>query len=170
MAERIKINSYVRLRKGFDETDMYRDVEAGATGWVKDKKKEDGFNMIFVKWDENNPHYAGEQDKWTFANHFEVMSNEDNSKYSASKYVEAIKIATDAALIGTGFILIAVKKTKDNRDVDIYEPLIFGGELNKESTFILEAQVAHMASTLFDEYVQETLNMIVEDGEDESGR
>jgi hypothetical protein len=53
---------------------------------------------------------------------------------------------------------------------------MFGGELNNESKYVLEAQIAYMASQLFQEYISDTLNAIdkkdnlEETDENESGR
>lgn len=172
----IPVNSYVRLKKGYDETDMYRKVEAGATGWVRDRKIDDyGFTMILIEWDETNPKYAGEIDKWVFENHFEVVSQKVEKADSPERYIENVRIATDAALAAEGFFLLTVHKGKLKNGKSFYEPAIYSGQLSREIAFILEAQITHMASTLFQEYVQDTLNASemlnrLKEEEDESGR
>jgi len=172
----VPVNSYVKLKKGYDATDMYRNVDAGATGWIRDRKVDyDGFTMVFIEWDETNPKYAGEIDKWAFESHFEVISTKANEPDSAERYIESIRIATDAALAAEGFILISVSKVIENKQ-SIYEPTVHSGQLNQEVGFILEAQVAHMASTLYQEYVKDALSAVeileslIEEEEDESGR
>lgn len=170
---RVSINSYVKLKEGFNETDIYRGVDAGATGWVREKKiDDDGFSMIFVEWDETNPKYAGEMDKWTFENHFEVLSEKYDKEKAAEKYIENIRLATDAALASDGFMMISVRRHKAPNGIDIYEPRIHSAELDEAAMFVLEAQVAYMASQLIQEYIQDTLNTIQGKGqkEDESGR
>lgn len=175
--DRIPVNAYVKLKKGFDETDIYRRVDAGATGWVRESKiDDDGFPMIFIEWDETNPNYAGEMDKWAFESHFEILSTTHDQVDIQERYIENIRIATDAALASDAFLLIGINKTKTKNGKTLYEPMVLSGELNNEAYLILEAQIAYMASTLFQEYIQSALNtMKIEDKtngdmDDESGR
>jgi hypothetical protein len=175
MDNKIPLNSYVKLKEGFAETDVYRNVDAGATGWVRHcKVDDDGFSMIFIEWDETNPKYAGEVDKWAFENHFEIISSEHNDDKVAERYIESIRIATDEALASDGFIMVTVRQSTAKSGKTIYEPAVFGGEMNKEVLYILEAQIAYMANTLLQDFIQTTLNsMNVEDvteKDDESGR
>jgi hypothetical protein len=169
---KIQVNSYVKLKKGFDETDMYRRVDAGATGWVRDRKiDDDGFSMIFIEWDETNPNYAGEVDKWVFENHFEILSDKYDKDKIIERYIEQIKIGTDSALAADAFALITIHKHKSVNGVDIYEPQLHASELDEEARFVLEAQIVYMASRLYQDYIQDTLNSIKHKGkEDESGR
>ena len=158
---RIKINSYVKLKNGFDEIDVYRNVDAGATGWVRHSKiDDDGFPMIFVQWDESNPNYAGEADKWVFQSHFEVLSENYNDGKAMERYIEGIRIATDGALSSEGFFMITVRSHQSPSGITVYEPQVFNGSMTEDVAFIVEAQIAHMASTLFQEYIQDTLNAI----------
>jgi hypothetical protein len=186
-SNKIKVNSYVKLKNGFDEIDVYRNVDAGATGWVRESKvDDDGFAMIFVEWDESNPKYAGEIDKWAFESHFEIVSEKYQDGKTSERYIENIRIATDAALASDGFFLITVRKHKSAKGIDIYEPQVHSGNLEDDIAFIIEAQIAHLASTLFQDYIQDTLNALKikdktenpilefeneeEDEDDESGR
>jgi hypothetical protein len=165
---KIKLDSYVELRKEFDATDLYRNVEAGATGWVRDSRVDEGFPMIFIEWDENNPKYAGERDKWVYESHFKVLDDEDRTM---EKYIDAIRGATDAALGGEAFIIIAIVKTiHPITGKQIYKPVIAGESISEEASLVLEAQIAYMASQLFNEYVEETLDLFKKEKEDESGR
>ena len=158
---KIKVNSYVKLKNGFDEIDVYRNVDAGATGWVRESKvDDDGFAMIFVEWDESNPKYAGEMDKWAFESHFEMISEKYEDGKAAERYIESIRIATDAALSSDGFFLITVRNHKNASGVDIYEPQVHSGNIEEDIAFIVEAQIVHLASTLFQEYIQDTLNAL----------
>jgi len=173
--KRISVNSYVKLKKGFDETDMYRGVASGATGWVRERKiDDDGFSMIFIEWDETNPKYAGEMDKWTFENHFEILSEKYDKEKTAEKYIENIRLATDAALAADSFMMISVRHHKASNGIYVYEPRIHSAELDESAMYVLEAQVAYMASQLIQEYIQDTLNTIQDKNkghrEDESGR
>jgi len=171
----IPVNSYVQLKDGFDETDMYRSVDAGATGWVRDRKIDDyGFAMIFIEWDEANPKYAGEIDKWAFESHFKILSSKYDKSHTAERYIESIRFATDEALVAEGFVLITMNKKIDANGRTLYEPGVFSGQLNDEAALILEAQIAYMASTLLQGYIQDTLNTIktnkIKGDDDESRR
>jgi len=164
---KISVNAYVKLKKEFDQTDLYRNVESGATGWVRERKiDDDGFRMIFIEWDETNPKYAGEIDKWVFENHFEVISEKYYKNKTAERYIEKIKMATDAALASDAFMLVAVKKHKGVEGIDIFQPTLLSADMSTECRLILEAQISYMASQLFQEYIQDTLDFM-KDKEDE---
>ena len=169
---KISVNSYVKLKKEFDQTDFYKNVESGATGWVGECKiDDDGFPMIFIEWDETNPKYFGEIDKWAFENHFEVISEKYDKNKTIERYIEKIKIATDAALASDAFMLITVRKHKGVEGVDIFQPTLLSGNMDEECRLILEAQVAYMASQLFQEYIQDTLDIMKDkDDKDEPRR
>ena len=162
-----KIDSYVKLKEDFASTDMYQNVDAGATGWIRDRKIDfDGFEMVFIEWDESNPKYAGEKDKWTYESHFEVIKQEDLNE----KYIESIKNATDAALAGDAHLSISlVKKTDPKTGIDYYEPVVHTAYLNKGLIFMLEAQIAYMASRIFEAFVNDVTYHIEKD-EDEPRR
>jgi hypothetical protein len=165
---KIKLDSYVELKENFADTDLYRNVDAGATGWVKDSKIDEGFPMIFIEWDENNPKYAGEKDKWVYESHFKVLDDKDGDM---EKYVDTIRKATDAALAGEAFIAISISRIiHPVTGSEIYKPTIAGESINDEAALVLEAQIAYMASQLFNEYIEDTLYSLRKDRKDESGR
>lgn len=164
---KIKVGAYVQLREGFDETDLYRNVEAGATGWVADCKVDEGFAMIFVEWDEANPKYAGEKDKWVYESHFKVIADEDGVM---EDYIDAIRQATDAALAGEAFIMISISRTVHPISGKLmFRPTIISSDLNDQAAYVLEAQIVFAASQLFNSYVQETIDLAKEE-ENESRR
>lgn len=164
---KIKVGSYVKLKEGFDETDLYRSVEAGATGWVSDCKIDEGFAMVFIEWDEANPKYAGEKDKWAYESHFTVLADEDGVM---EDYINAIRQATDAALAGEAFIMISVSRTVHPITGNaMFRPTIVSSDLNDQAAYVLEAQIVFAASQLFNTYVQETIDLMKEE-KDESGR
>lgn len=164
----IHINSYVKLKKEFANTDMYRNVNAGATGWVRDRKVDfDGFDMIFIEWDELNPLYLGEQDKWVFESHFEVIEDQTDLN---EKYIESVKRATDSALSADAYLSIAlIKKTNKRTGMNYYEPVVHSAQLSKELVLMLEAQIAHMASKIFEAFVND-MTYSIEKDEDEPRR
>lgn len=172
---KIKIGSYVQLREGYDQTDLYRLVEAGATGWVKDSKVDDGFAMVFIEWDENNPNYAGEKNKWVYESHFKVLADEESIM---EEYIGAIKKATDSALAGEAFLMISVSRVIHPVTGEAtFKPVFISSDLNDKAAYVLESQIVYTASQLFNVYIQETIDMIEEDtkkdteeDKDESGR
>lgn len=167
---KIKVGAYVQLREGFDETDLYRNVEAGATGWVADCKIDEGFAMVFIEWDEANPKYAGEKDKWVYESHFKVLEDEEGIM---EEYINSIRIATDAALAGEAFIMISVSRTVHPITGKLmFKPTIISDDLNDSASYVLEAQIVFAASQLFNAYIQETIDLMKEEKEekDESGR
>lgn len=165
---KIKIGSYVQLKEGFDQTDLYRLVEAGATGWVKEAKIDDGFPMIFIEWDENSPKYAGEKDKWVFESHFKILADEDSLM---ENYISEIRRATDAALASEAFLMISVTRViHPITGKQIFKPEFISSDLNDSAAYVLEAQIAYAASRLFDTYIEETLDLLDKEEEDESGR
>jgi hypothetical protein len=165
---KIKLDSYVELKENFADTDLYRNVDAGATGWVKDSKIDESFPMIFIEWDENHPKYAGEKDKWVYESHFKVL---DDTNSKMVKYIDTIRKATDAALAGEAFITISISRIiHPITGNPIYKPTIAGESINDEAALVLEAQIAYMASQLFNEYIEDTLFSLRKDREDESGR
>jgi len=165
---KIKLDSYVELKQDFADTDLYRNVDAGATGWVKNSKIDEGFPMIFIEWDENNPNYAGERDKWVYESHFKVL---DDTDHKMEKYVDTIRKATDAALAGEAFLAISINRIIHPITGNVmYKPTIAGESINEEAALILEAQIAYMASQLFNDYIEDTLHSLRKEPEDESGR
>lgn len=165
----IKVNSYVELREGFDDTDLYNSVESGATAWVRDKKTDiDGFKMIFVEWDKDNPKYAGELDKWVFESHFRSIADQGDF---IEKYIQSVRKATDGALGSDGFFMITMVRRHDKKhNVDYYEPVVYSAQLDDEVTLMLEAQIAYMASSIFSAFVQDITIPIDEEEQDEPRR
>ena len=167
---KIKVGAYVQLKEGFDETDFYRSVEAGATGWVTDCKIDEGFPMVFIEWDEANPKYAGEKDKWVYESHFTVLADEDGMM---ENYINSIRQATDAALAGEAFIMISVSRTVHPITGRLmFKPFIVSSDLNDQASYVLEAQIVFAASQLFNNYIQDTIDLAKKEKEkeNESGR
>ena len=163
----ISIGTYVQLKEGFDETDFYRNVEAGATGWVKQVKIDDGFPMIFIEWDENHPNYAGEKNKWVYESHFEVISDPNTVIES---YIAAIRKATDQALGAEAFIMISISRVKHPITGKVFfKPSFVSHDLNDDAACVLEAQIAFAATQLYNDYIENILDSLRED-ENESGR
>jgi len=167
---KVSIDSYVQLKADFAETDFYRGVTAGSTGWVKDRKVDDGFPMIFIEWDEDHPNYAGERDKWVFESHFEILHDGGEA---AENYIDAIREATDLALSGEAFMMFSLNKKSDDGK-DYYKVSVVGECFDIEKMNMIDAEIINVASSIFDEYVAEQLEKLYNKkerkDEDESGR
>jgi len=160
----IIVNSYVQLKEGFDNLDLYRGVDAGATGWVRDKKTDfDGFEMLFIEWDQTNPVYAGEADKWVFESHFEMLSRKvDVGEF----YVDSIRAATDTALAADGYFMLAlVRKPDPITGIEMYIPVVHAAQLEKEVLFMLEAHIIDTASAIFENHVRYNIQKREDDDE-----
>ncbi len=63
-----------RVRLKNQPADIYRRAYGGSEGIVrKTKKDEFGYPMIYIEWDKNHWTYNGEEDMWTFADHFDPV-------------------------------------------------------------------------------------------------
>ena len=82
-----------------------------------------------------------------------------------------MRLATDAALGSDGYFMITmVRRHNEKHDVDYYEPVVFSAQLDDEVLLMLEAQIAHMASSIFIQFVKDLTMPINEEEEDEPRR
>jgi hypothetical protein len=88
-----KPNQRVKL-KGDGSDNYYPSATSGSEGWVRKQSFDLGFPMIYIEWDKEHWAYNGEQDQWTFENHFNPivkgknMSNKD--MISKTEFLEAM--------------------------------------------------------------------------------
>lgn len=75
----------VKLKSEY--ANVYSLAAPGAVGFARRRKEEEGFPMVFIEWDQQHWSYSGEQDKWTFENHFEPLDGdlEEDSTVSADE-------------------------------------------------------------------------------------
>lgn len=67
----IPIGSRVALRNGVDDVYLYALV--GSEGWVREAKvDDDGFELVYVQWDEDHWRFNNQPNGWTFASHFDI--------------------------------------------------------------------------------------------------
>jgi len=166
---KIKVGSYVKLKKGFDDTDFYRGVTAGATGWVIDSKvDDDGFPMIFIEWDEFNIKWSGEVDKWAFESHFEILRDHEMNLNENEKYIAELRVASDAALAGDGFLLISVNKFGNARNMHGYLSEAFAADLEPSAMKAINQMILIIADCIKEG--KDYINLIRGEDEDESGR
>lgn len=63
-----------RVRLKFDRAEIYRRAFGGSEAIVQEMRKDEfGYPMIRVEWDKEHWTYNGEQDMWTFEDHFEPV-------------------------------------------------------------------------------------------------
>lgn len=146
---KIKIGSYVRLREGFDQTDFYRGVSAGATGWVTSSKVDEyGFPMLFVEWDELNNNWAGEPDKWAFESHFQVLDDNGMNLDKNERYIAELRVATDAALASDAFVLIAVKEFDAPGGLKKFVANVFSSEIESQAQSAIDREIIIIAECI----------------------
>jgi hypothetical protein len=161
---KIKVGSYVKLKNGFDNTDFYKGVTAGATGWVTDSKVDsDGFALIYVEWDELNNNWAGERDKWVFESHFSVLQDHEMDLDVNEEYIARLRVATDAALSGDGFILITASKIDGFKNSYISQ--VYGSELDPNVIEALDKAILAVARLIKSKKEYRNMDMNEDDNE-----
>lgn len=162
----IPLNARVALREGADS--VYLQALPGTEGWVRDHKQDsDGFEMVAIEWDKEHWRYAGQQDGWTFANHFKVvgppsqpteenaMSDEELPKPGPSddqveEYIEQITQALDSASEAEGFFMLTIKRVPnpENPNEVMYLPQVFTESTSNEAEVLLDVQLIECANTI----------------------
>jgi BMFP domain-containing protein YqiC len=95
-----KPNQRVRL-KGDGSDNYYPSATSGSEGWVRKQSYDYGFPMVYIEWDKEHWAYNGEQDQWTFENHFNPIAKgqnmSDKDMISKTEFLEAMnQIFADA--------------------------------------------------------------------------
>jgi hypothetical protein len=75
----LPLDKPIRLKPQY--AGVYSLAPAGAQGYARRRKDDEGFPLVFVEWDKDHWSYSGEPDVWTFENHFEPV--EETTKMSA---------------------------------------------------------------------------------------
>lgn len=126
----ITAGAMVQLLPGREE--VYPRALAGSQGSVFAVKEDEyGFHQVYVHWDKNHWRYNGEEDCWTFADHFEVIGDaptnelevepfeipvvpeEFDSDQRMQEYLEMLMVAFEKASESHGFYLITMKRDMD---------------------------------------------------------
>lgn len=158
---KIRKGFYVALKNGFDIPEFYRGVSAGATGWVKQTKMDEyGFPMLYIEWDQRNHNWSGEPDKWTFESHFRTL-NDGTDIDADAYYIDSLREASDAALAGTGYIMIVVNErpSENKNGISI---TTYGSFLDPMAKEFAEQHIIDMADAI--------VSNDLEDEDYESGR
>ena len=146
MMEDIDIGVTVELLPGFDE--VYRAATAGSRGSIKGIKEDDmGFLLVNIEWDKGHWTYAGQNDGWTFANHFavvvenELICGSDEDPQAKDQYTEAIMDAFDEASESQGFLLVALKEVPTDfpeSEIKMYNPVVLVAAMTEDAARVLE--------------------------------
>lgn len=96
-----------RVRLRADRADVYKNAHAGSEGIVVQHGLDEvgNYPMVYISWDRDNWLVNGEQDMWTFEDHFEPVEKE---KVMAEK-----KISSTEAFKQIGEILAALKAEEE---------------------------------------------------------
>lgn len=175
--------------------DVYKRAVAGSVGVVKDKKIDEGFEMVFIEWDKDHWRYQGEPDGWTFEVHFQPTEKvglfgalEDPEQFTSQlaekikdegvddervvdAYLDKLNEVVSLLSEADGFIVLAARQEQHpkNEDEQILVPYVFGGFLNEVTMLLLEAQVVQMGAMAHSEMSQlmlERYRRLKEDEED----
>lgn len=185
LAVSIPVGSRVALKDGFDN--VYLSAVAGSEGCVRARKEdEDGFPLIFIEWDKEHWRYNNQVDGWTFESHFKVLEEGDEQAEERATheflqklkgmshvhlddiegYLDELANAMEIASEGEGFILITVNRHKLPGATALV-PEIFTHFMSMEAGLLLDAQLAHVAATNYQEMIQSELERKMGNQEDE---
>lgn len=131
--ENIEVGSLVELRSGRE--DVYQRAVAKSRGIVRAAKEDDfGFPQIYIAWDKDHWRYNGEEDGWTYTDHFTVLRepeinelvgaepydvpnviDEEMSEQEEriAEYLDQMMAAFDKASESDAFFLITIRKEVD---------------------------------------------------------
>lgn len=172
-----KLDSLVELQDQY--SNVYPKSPTGARGWVRARRELPQQDPeIFIEWDQSHWRYHGEKDGWTYEHHFrpvqdEVADVEPNNlmehilseakrKVEAERcphcgeihdekddYISTLSLAQETALGADGFFMVTL--TPEHRDgMTIYAPKLFSNALNETAQKMIEAQLVHLATQLFE--------------------
>lgn len=172
----IHILSKVRLKENLSE--VYRYAPERAHGLIKDKRQDDGFELVYISWDrEDVPHK--EEDGWTFANHFEVIGEsndllptftddekEEEEEVDEEEYTDLLIKAMDVAADSEAFFVMAIKRVEDKEGVQGYVPHGFALSRNETSGILLEAQIIQLAAEAHHHSAMRAIGCLWEEDDD----
>lgn len=147
----IHIGSRVQLKA--NRSGVYVHAPAGAVGEIRDKRQDEGFDLVYVRWDRRESN--SEDDGWTFAEHFTVLEgptetlprftkeSEEESVEENDEYVDFLCQAMDVASDADAFFVLSVKETEDGMG---YLPQCFAVSQSEIASILLEAQIVQLAA------------------------
>lgn len=184
----LPLHARVALKDGADHVYVY--ALAGTEGWVRGQKTDDdGFDLVRIEWDKDHWRYNGQQDGWTYADHFYVIGppsppqheqpQEDEeavlpdppaSENEMDAYMQTLTDAMEAASESEGFLLVAVKRIPNPEKPSeiLFAPAVFNHSVSREISMILDMQLAEMAANSYQEMVFNMMQSIKPDDDNDA--
>lgn len=162
---KIPIGSVVRLKNGPDA--VYARACVGSPGEVKDYKVEDGFEMFYIKWDEEDWRYNGQDSGWAFADHFElkllphekpepevipkvscITHPKKNTKLDPriEEYISELEDSFSAASGSEGFLMLSVERGRSCEHGMDFIPKVHSSFQSLEARAAIEVLLAEILS------------------------
>lgn len=100
---------------------LYEKAVPGMRGWAKNVKIDDyGFPLVYVQWDKDHWRYTGEEDGWTFQDHFNVIGYREPTSEELDKqklkerqeYYDLVMEAAQAASDSDGFLMLTISENE----------------------------------------------------------
>lgn len=126
---KLSVGAKVKLKDGPDA--LYAKAFVGSEGWIKDiKLDEDGFELAYVVWDKKDWRYNGQDDGWTFASHFDLITlakeggtprllveaHKKRGFDDIEKYIEEVEKAFESIAGSEGFLVLSVHRMPDPKN------------------------------------------------------
>lgn len=168
MEEGISLGSVIELLPGKDG--VYKNAVAGSRGTVRRIKDDEGFQMVFIEWDQDDPLYNGEPNGWTFASHFKVVDGSIEDLNDSEDFIERVRenmqegesvddflnrmtFALAALSDCESFLVVTTRRTAhpEDKDRQVIIPYIYSSSLSEQAMIALETQVVQLAAVSFQE-------------------
>jgi hypothetical protein len=183
--------SKVALLPGCEE--VYKKASPGAQATITDTRiDEDGFNMVFVEWDKTHWRYSGQDDQWTYAEHFTAIDEhgifaalEDPEAFAnqimerakergkddemIEEFIDRLDEVVNVLSESEGFIVITARREPHplKPDKSFVAPYIFGAFMNEGILALLESQIAQLSAASNQEMAIKLLKQYQESEDDE---
>jgi hypothetical protein len=135
-------NSIVALKKGHFE-ELYECASSEARALVVHSRVQDGIEEIYVDWDRDHWRTNGEEDMWTYANHFEVLEAPDASEVpeeyeDLDDFIDALEGAINMASAGEGFLLLSLQR--DPKDGELFPQVVIRAQ-SEEAEIVFDREI-----------------------------
>lgn len=159
--QKIEVGALVELRPGRE--DVYQRAIAQSRGIVRATRDDEfGFPQLYIAWDKDHWRYNGEEDGWTFADHFTLVrqpndnelvgaepyetpvgvdSNMAEHEEQISGYIDQIGAAFNKASEAEGFFLITMRREVDPNEGSMILVDIIKGAIDEELDALPEAEL-----------------------------
>jgi hypothetical protein len=173
--QKIEVGDLVELAPGME--DVYIKAVAGSRGRVADiRQDDDGFVRVKIEWDQKHWRYNGQEDGWTYLNHFQpaqpnslFAAKEDPEKFAEKliervralggdddeieEFIDKLNEVVNLLSESEGFIILTAREESSPTQPDdtVLIPYTYGGFLSQRAAVLLEAQMLNMASSVYGE-------------------